>query len=762
MFAAGASDGSDLQAEADFQNSRLRQYWEAITVRKWFVLALGLAGVIAGIVYASTQTRTYEAQGLLEIVGANQNFLNARDLDPLANPAYTSDDYIQTQVDILRSHSLVDRALSRVHKTDHSIPADDKNGGRQPESPSGTSGGQPHSDRISQRSQVAGLKVAPRRGSHLIDIECTATDPAFAADFVNTLMTVFLEYSLEFQAGPSKGAIPQLNSEMEALQRKVQQSESELQAYARSNELMFTDDKGTVAEEKLRQLQVELAKAQAERIEKQSQYEIAKSGSPEAVIDVLNSGALKDDQAKLADLRRQLSELRASFTPEFYKVKRVQAQIDELESLIHTEQANVLTKLNAGYDTAVNREKLLSAEFAAQTRLVSGQAVKAIYYNILKGQADTYRKLYEDMLQKVRSASIASALRPSTARIVDPAERPTRPSRPNPALDSAGGSLIGLLLGATIVISRRQQDRTVTNPSESVLYAKLPELGIMPSVDADPMLRGRTFGFSSVLPASTRSRKAHASLSGLEMVAWNHKPSLLAEAARYIVASILFSGKQGQSPRVVALSSPGPGDGKSTITCNLGIALAETGRKVLLVDADTRRPKLQGAFNISGDRGLTNILAGTDRIDEASIESTIFATEIPGLSVLPAGTSPEPISTLLYSPRFAELLRLLRLQFNTILIDTPPVLHFSETRIIARLADTNVIVVRAGKTTRDALQGARQRFESDGTPVLGTILNDWRPVSNDHYSYYYQSQVVAEQSGESGSETTSPDPPQSV
>ena len=233
----------------------------------------------------------------------------------------------------------------------------------------------------------------------------------------------------------------------------------------------------------------------------------------------------------------------------------------------------------------------------------------------------------------------------------------------------------------------------------------------------------------------------------MELATWQRKPSVIAESFRATLVSILFSGENGNRPRVLTMTSAGPAEGKSTVVSNLAIALAEVKQKVLIIDADLRKPRQHDIFDLPNDKGLTDILLSREPLD-ALPEGVIQQTMMPELFVLTAGSRSSTASSLLYANRMGELLAALRKEFDTILIDTPPMLNIPDARVLGRISDRVILVVRSGKTTRDAALAAWQRFREDGTPMLGTILNDWNPKRSPngyygHYNGYTTTSIIA-------------------
>jgi capsular exopolysaccharide synthesis family protein len=223
------------------------------------------------------------------------------------------------------------------------------------------------------------------------------------------------------------------------------------------------------------------------------------------------------------------------------------------------------------------------------------------------------------------------------------------------------------------------------------------------------------------------------------MISWQQKSSLLAESYRTTLTSILFSRQNGERPRVLVFTSASPKEGKTTTVCNIGISLAEINHSVLLIDGDMRRPRLHTVFGVANEHGLSDLLLDKNPIDAEKLEAACVASTVPGLFVLPSGGSRRSASSLLHSARLPELLKLAREKFDTVVIDTPPMVNIADARVIGRFGDGLVLVVRSGRTTRDAALLARGRFAEDGIPILGTILNFWNPKTPGYgyYRYYY-------------------------
>jgi capsular exopolysaccharide synthesis family protein len=706
----------------------------------------------------------YRAQTSVEIQGFDENFMNSRDVDPTA----ASGTDIYTLIDIMGSTALIERVVTRL-KLDELVPP------QAPWEPSfldrmmGTLPPQPLTpvQRAARRAR-GGLEIETGR-SRIVTISYLSPDPQAATAFVDAIADEFINYTLEIRWNSAQRTHDWLTEQLKEFKTQLESSENKLQAYARESALLFTSADGTVSEEKLRQLQAALSEAQADRISKQAQYELAVSSPLDALPMVLDSGSLNSYHMRLADLRRELAQLRSTFTPRHYKVQQVEAQIADLTLTVEKERGQIADRIRNEYDSALRREKLLQGDYRRQAGLVTDEAQKSIHYNLLNREVETNRQLYDGMLQRMKEARVMAAMQATNVRVVDPATPPSRPVSPRPVLGALAGLFAGMVFGAGFVLVREWGDRSLKSPGDTAFYLNLPELGAIPSAHRVPssksglnrlpmassirkLLSGKNGASANGHNGVNGKNGKHGSLiayrgdPSVELATWQQKTSLIAECYRAVLTSILFSSQQGEIPKVIVLSSPDPGEGKTSTVSNLGIALAEINRRVVIVDGDMRRPRLHRVFGLTGSKGLTDLLRSEKPIDQYPIESLVHPTEVPGLYVLPGGSGAVNISNLLYSPRMPELLERLRSEFDTVLIDSPPMLQIPDARVLGRMADGVVLVVRAGQTRRDSAVTASQRFAEDHTRVLGTILNHWDPRNSnagyDGYHEYYKSASV--------------------
>ena len=377
--------------------------------------------------------------------------------------------------------------------------------------------------------------------------------------------------------------------------------------------------------------------------------------------------------------------------------------------------------------------------------MVSDQSAKEVRYNILKKEVDANRDLYQSMLQRVKQAGIMAALKSSDVRVVSRGQPAKAPYQPNLLLNLCVGLLLGLVFSTCYILVKERNDASLRSPGQSVKHLNVPELAVIPSA---------RIGNSERIPLTLRNLNATNGASepknGLvagksaivdkEMVQWCQDETMMADAYRSAITSILLTRINGVSPRVILVTSPRPKAGKTTTVANLGISLAEIGRRVLLIDGDLRRPRLGKLFGLQFATGLSDAL-----LDEGSgkitLDSVVRPSAVPGLYLLPGGSEPANISRLLHSTFLDSLVEQARSEYDFVLIDSPPMMGMADARLLSRNADGVILISRAGETSPEQLTEARERLADDGTPVIGTILNgcDLRiedPSYVNHYNSY--------------------------
>lgn len=730
-----------LQPEATVNYAALlRRHRTAITMIMGGCLLLS-------VLYTLVAHKVYKSEVILEVTGFNQDFMNTKDVDT-TNNQITADEYIETQTKLLKSPVVIQRTAVAMGPKVPSAIASKQGifgaiGSWFGDAPAATAA----EGQAVVFDMVNDAKVKVDGTSDLIRVTVVGPEPKLTADTANTLIDEFTQQAQDARGFASSNTNKFLTDQLGDARKKLQQSEDALQEYARQTGIVIpTDTQESVAADKLRQIQSDLTKAESDEADAKAQVETSKDAPATALPQVLDDPTLRDNRARLADLRRQLSDLSVTLTPQNYKIQQLNAQIADLEQQSAQHRANIVRRLGVQNSETSRRKQLLTQAYQQQLGVVSDQSVKEVRYNILKKEVDADRDLYQSMMQKVKQASILAALKASDVRVVSPATPSATPYRPSLALNLGLGFLLGMVFAACYTLLRERNDASLRSPGQSVRHLNLPELAVIPSArignsERIPLtLRNLNGANGSALEAKNGLLAASSAAVDKEMVQWCQDETMMADAYRSAITSILLSRVNGVSPRVILVTSPRPKAGKTTTVANLGISLAEIGRRVLLIDGDLRRPRLGKLFGLQFATGLSDALLAEDS-GTITLDSVVRPSTVPGLYVLPGGSEPANISKLLHSAHLDNLVEVARSQYDFVLIDSPPMMGMADARLLSRIADGVVLISRAGETSPEQLGEARERLADDGTLVIGTILNgcDLRiedPSYVNHYNSY--------------------------
>jgi succinoglycan biosynthesis transport protein ExoP len=726
------------------EQKSLLDYARAAYRHKWIVLAVTLVGTIAGLAIAVTQPRLYRAHASLEFQEASDALIQPRE-NASVDSGDVAESYLQTQIRILQSETLVDRVVDRidpVHRQDAALDIGPFASWKR------RVGWNKASTPLLEGEYAAlfarNLKVQSPDQTRIVEITCDFPNAQLAAEFVNRLTEEYIARMAEGRWATAVQTQKWLDDQVANLKRALEQSEEELQHYASTMGYVLTDEKGNLPSARLSELEAELSRAEADRIVKQSQYEVATSSAANSLPAVLDNGPLKEYQIKLTELRRQLAELNATLTPANPRILKLQPQIAELEDAMDRERANVVKRIQNEYKSAIEREKMLSERSSTEASHVNAQAGQFIRFDLLKHEVDINRQLYGALLERVKQYGVSVTMQSNQVRVIDAAKIPPGPYKPSIKLHGLVGLGCGLCIGFGIALIRARNNHMVQEPGEAGRHLNTLELGVIPSLNCVQRpgagflgSRRKLYGADGLpRPRKTLSiTSGRVSESGCAPISasWNGA-SLFADSVRAVATSLLAAIRQNHA-RVLIFSSPASQDGKTTAVSHVGIAMSETGRRVILIDGDLRKPRLHNEFELSCDWGLADILRAD--ADLAGVDPGLLAlkTPFPNLFVLPAGMMTGSIGEALYSKCLPELIRRFRDAFDVVLIDSPPAASLPDARIIGRFADAMVLVVRCGRTNRDEAALTCHRLITDRIPLLGTILNDWQPKPSA-YSYY--------------------------
>ena len=709
----------------------LRDYWRLIHGRRRTILWAVVSSLLTTTIYNFLRVPTYRAKATIQI---DREEPNIAQLDESLPQLPEHPEYIETQYKILESRTLAKRVISKLGLDER---AEFRQGlSRDTPTPGAETNTHEQIHPMIVENYLDRLGVHPGKGTRLVDVTFESVDRELAPKVVNTLAEEYIEYNFEAKWNATQKASTWLEQQLSHLQAKLEASESDLQDYAAAHSILFVEERKNITTEKLAQLEEELTRVQALRIERQSramlaQDALARGGDPPSS---LTSETSRRIESELTDLRRDYAQLMVTFAPGYPKVRRVKRQIDELEQALQAEQGRTFSGVSESFQLAVRRERLLEGEVARQRGLVNRLSDDFIEYDILKRDAETNRQLYEGLLQRLKEAGISAGLRASNIAVLDVAEAADEPFRPKKLHNLSMALLAGLALGVALAFVQEHMDTVVRTPEEVEGLTGLSLLAVVPRSRRKDAPKVATTGLPEQVPAFPRTIAAPP-LHGTQdrppevrdsrRVQWNPDPEL-SEAYRALRTSILLGWDE--TMRRTLVTSSQPQEGKTTVSLNLACSLAQLGRPTLLIDGDMRRPNCAKQLSVNAEYGLSDYLQGL-----AEFEQVVSETPIRDLSLIAAGRFHSTASDLLYSPRLRFLLQQAGEGFQHVVIDSPPSLVLSDARTISRLVE-GVILVVSDETDRGALSRTKQTFDEAGVRLLGFVMNR---VDLDHLDYGY-------------------------
>src|SRR2546425_2042977 len=717
------------------QDSMLREYLRVLIKRKWVVISSVL--IIFGVVATATMrtTRIYEAAGSIAINKTDPALLNLKDS---ANGAIDYDPSdLDTEVSILRSDLLALQVIKQLNLDKR--PEFGGSGDTQPSSLELTTDAlQPDSASTSELLAAfkGSLQVSLRPNTRVIDIHYRSADKDLAAHVVNSLINTYIEQNFKTKFESTMQASDWLSKQLIDLQIKVETSQEKLVKYQKQHEILGIDEKQNIITSKLDELNKELTTAESGRMEKESVYQLVQSGDADTAAAAATSadapapgGAtisslLEKLREQQADLKIQVAQLSTQFGPSYPKVAQMNNQMKEVDAQIQVEMKKIVSRVRSDYLTALQRETMLRAAMDKQKQEANKLNESAIEYSLLKRDVETNRTLYEGLLEKLKEAGVTAGLRSNNIRPVDEARVPTAPAEPNVPRNLSFALALGLTTGIGLAFLLEGIDNTVRTPEQAQAISALPSLGMIP-------LGSKNGTEASTRRLSVASSSVAPSKEAVELVSQSRPQSQMAESYRALRTSLLLTSL-GAPPKVILITSALPQEGKTTTSINTAIVLAQKGVRVLLIDADLRRPSIHKTLGMGPKMGLSNVLTGNATIQQATVRSSI----LPGLFILPAGTPPPNPAELLASSNMKDVLEKLRGEYDHIVVDTPPALSVTDAVVMSTRADAVVLVIRSGQTTKQALRRAREILIQVNARVSGVLLNAVDLSSPDYYYYY--------------------------
>jgi len=586
------------------------------------------------------------------------------------------------------------------------------------------------------------LSVEPLPQSNLVNLRFAAYDPEIAAAAANALAEAYIRATLTLRSTTTSEATSWLGARLGDQRGRIEQAEQALQAYEEREGMVNLEEREQLVEQKLETLHGALMEARTERMAKETLYnEIAAvpRSELEAYPLVMNNGLIQGLRGELAELERDRRRRSGTLGERHPDMLRLQADIEEIQAKIEAETGKLVRSLENGYGTALRQEENLQASLEPVQREMQEIKRKAVEYRVLKREVEANQQLFKNLMNRNVETGLEGELEATNLRIVERAEVPGSPFSPRRARNYQLALLLGLALGLGLVFVVEQMDNSVKTPEDVKESLDLPFLGMIPDWSVGRS-QGEGPGSSPLILKNPRSS--------------------LAEAYRLVRTNLIFSSPD-TSHRVLLVSSVNPAEGKSTTAVNVAASLALNGARVLVVDADLRRPTLAKHFEVSSAPGLSDLIVGSCELVDAVRE-----TQFKGLDVIPSGYLPPTPAELLGSARMRSFLRSLPEEYEWVLVDAPPVLAIADAPVLSTYVDGMILVIAAEKTARPAVQRTIDQVRAVGGKLVGVVLNKVNLERNayyfgQYYGEYYRSYYTERGEGERSvpSSAASPGPP---
>jgi succinoglycan biosynthesis transport protein ExoP len=750
-------NGNEIQLAdyevAEAQEINLRDYWERLRRRKGTVLSVTLGVFVLGAFWTFIQKPTYTAKSTL-LIEKEPNILS---FEQVLQIETMRDDFYQTQYRLLSGRGLADTVIEelKLYENPEFVGRIDKR--KKPIDPTDHAFREGLIDAFLDR-----LSVKPVRLTRLVEVSFSARDPKLAADCVNELAAAFIDLNINMKYAATEQATNFLSDQIKGLQAEIEAKSRQLQGFEAEANIVALSDNETTVIDRLSQLNKALTEAQIDRSQKEATWNGLKNISPDYVPDAIASPLIQRLREDYVRLKRETQKMEERFQPDYPELQRMKVELESARKSLEAETQNLVQGAYSEYQTALSRERSLEAEFNQQKNEAFKMNSSAVLYNGLKVEIQNKKTLLDSLLRRESETGVEArlkGLRTSNIRVVDRAREPVRPSSPKKKRNLILALILGLGGGVGLAFLFDFLDNSVKTSEDVERYAALPTLGVVPKFTLDGASRSYSYGRKlkggkepAKLGAGEKGAAAAAEPSGsvakpsaapfvaevekapppgvIELVPHYFPHSRLSESYRSIRTALLLSSADNPV-RTIAVTSAMPGEGKTVSVANLAVTLAQSGKTVLVVDADLRRPRQHRIFKIKNTFGLTTYLT-----DSVPVKDVIKPTEITNLFVVNAGPVPPNPAELLGSDKMSRFIRMMADETDFVLFDLPPMLEISDALVLGAKVDGMVLVVWGDKTSREALRKAREKLDLLKVRTLGVIINN--VTLPRHGPYYYK------------------------
>ncbi|MDT8410268.1 MAG: polysaccharide biosynthesis tyrosine autokinase [Wenzhouxiangellaceae bacterium] len=721
----------------------LREYWRILLKRRWMVLSVVMIIVVATLLSTILMVPVYRSTAAVQITPPNNQILEYADFSGDQGGYLGQQQFYTTQYEILRSRGLAEAVVRNEGVENHpeltgeirqrsligelkGLPGAIKNA-LTPNRTAEIGGLSAEQKRERAIRAAAGalrsrIEIEPVRNSNLVKVSVEAFDPGFAAEMANAVVAEYTRSSMQRRFAAGSQARDFLEDQLADMRISIERADQALLDFAQRNKVADLDQRVSMATSTLNDLNQRLSDVETELITLGSYKNMIERGQAADISLVNGSEEIRALRNQRAGMATEYASLSQRFKEDYPTLVELRNQMDEISDQIAEERTLAIRGILSRYNSLSSEAESLREAIETREGGILALNQQAVQYNILKRDFETNRELYDGLLQRMKEIGVAAGVQANNIAIIDSALPPGGPFKPVLSRNLALALVLGLMGGVGLALVLEFFDSSIHRTEDLEALTGRPVLGLVPMVKAKAMREDNSqFSLPERAVGHYSARFPKSSVS---------------EAFRSLRTSLMFSTPEGM-PNTILVTSPGPGDGKTTTSINLATVMAQNGSRVLLIDADLRKPRLHRDFGKPQSPGLTNRIAGKQT--DANESSSILATDVEGLFLMPSGPSAPNPAELLSSERMRKIVAMNGRAFDHVIIDTAPILGLADSMVLSRLVDGVIVVTQAGKTAKDTIKTSMRRLAQVRAPVLGVVLNAVDLDSPDYayYSSYY-------------------------
>ncbi len=570
-------------------------------------------------------------------------------------------------------------------------------------------------------SYLGKLRIEPIQETRLVNISFEGAHPEIITTIVNKHADEYIARNHEIRYAASRDAAKWLQNQLQEKRKMVNNTENALQLYKEKEKIISLEDRQNIIVQKLEELNTTLTNARTERMGLETLYNLSKKYAEkpemiESIPEVMKSPLIQNLKIKYVDLSSEIKKLSDKYGEKFPTMVKLTSKAKDIKTKIDIEVSKIIKSIETDYKVALVKEENLSRAFEDQKEKAQVLNRKAIAYGNLKRESESERALYGILLKRMKETDIAGELQASNISVVDIAEIPKSPIKPNKKFNILLGLVIGLIMGVSVSFLVEQLDHTVKSPEDIERYLGFSLLS----------------AFMKMKAQNGNGKKA----SSFDIVTHEMPKSHIAEAFRNMRTNLTCSsdGSRRRLRKLMLVTSTDEGEGKTFIASNLAITIAQTGKKTLIVDTDFRNPRLNKVFNVNRKIGLSDHL-----IEKTALSSIIKPTKVPNLSIITSGTIHDNPAELLGSDRMERFCMAIRRKFDIAIFDTPPSIAVADAVILSDILEGVIFVIKYGVHEREVVERAMSRIANKKYKVLGVVMNHIDASGGRYYYPYYAS-----------------------